>query len=64
MKELENEMNSLEEQKKILYDRYIQSRKAFKDYKPQTKKPKTRIDEIEIIIKPLNLELNMELAAR
>jgi len=64
MKELENELNRLEEQKKILYDRYIQSRKAFKDYKPQTKKPKTRIDEIEIIIKPLNLELNMELAAR
>ena len=64
MEELKNQVDGLEEFKKTVYQFYIDARKAFKAYKPPTKAPKTRIEEIENTIRPLQLELAMEQAAR
>ena len=64
MEELKNQVDGLEEFKKTVYQFYIDARKAFKVYKPPTKAPKTRIEEIENTIRPLQLELAMEQAAR
>jgi hypothetical protein len=64
MENLKERIDSLEERKKSAYDNYIHRRKAFKDYKPPTKPPKTRIEEIENTMKPLDFELFMEYAAR
>jgi hypothetical protein len=64
MENLKERIDLLEERKRSAYDNYIHRRKAFKDYKPPTKPPKTRIEEIENTMKPLDFELFMEYAAR
>jgi archaellum component FlaC len=64
MENLKEQIDLLEERKKSAYDNYIHRRKAFKDYKHPTKEPKTRIEEIENTMKPLDFELFMEYAAR
>jgi hypothetical protein len=64
METLQNTINTLEEKKKKAYQKYIDNRKAFKAYKPLTKKPKTRAEELETTMYPLRLELDMEYAAR
>jgi archaellum component FlaC len=64
MEHLKEQIDLLEERKKSAYDNYIHRRKAFKDYKHPTKEPKTRIEEIENTMKPLDFELFMEYAAR
>jgi hypothetical protein len=61
---LTTRLNSLEEKKKLAYTTYVEARKAYKAYTPPTKTPKTRVEELENIIAPLDLELAMERAAR
>jgi hypothetical protein len=64
MENLKERIVNLEDLKKHSYETYLTARKEFKAYKPPTKAPKTRIDEINNIIKPLRMELFMEIAAR
>lgn len=64
MDELTQSLEYLEAEKKQAYDQYIQCRKEFKAYQPCTKPPKTRVEELERAIRPLKLELEMELSAR
>jgi len=63
IKKLEDEIVNLEDLKKHSYETYLTARKEFKAYKPPTKAPKTRIDELNNMIKPLRMELYMEVAA-
>jgi polyhydroxyalkanoate synthesis regulator phasin len=63
MEKLKNQVDGLEELKKEAYQDYIDARKEFKAYKPPTKQTKTRLEELENIIRPLKLELAMEEAA-
>jgi hypothetical protein len=62
--ELEAAITLTEHQKKNAYADYLEHKKAFKAYTPPTKQPKTRIEEIQNQLQPLNLELAMEEAAR
>lgn len=64
MEGLKNEIIRLEEGKKNAYENYIHHRKNFNAYKPPTKQPKTRIEEIENSMRPMHFELSMEYAAR
>jgi polyhydroxyalkanoate synthesis regulator phasin len=64
MEKLKNDIVNLEELKKDAYETFLTARKEFKAYQPPTKAPKTRIDELNNIIKPLRMELFMEIAAR
>ena len=63
MKKLESEVQSLEADQKEAYQSFLANRKQFNEYKPSTRKPKTRIDELQLQLQPLNLELNMEYSA-
>jgi hypothetical protein len=63
MERLENDIVNLEDLKKHSYETFLTARKEFKAYKPPTKQPKTRIDELNNMIKPLRMELFMEVAA-
>jgi hypothetical protein len=63
MEKLKEQIVNLEDLKKEAYQDYIDARKEFKAYKPPTKQPKTRLEELENIIRPLKLELAMEEAA-
>jgi len=63
MEKLKEQIVNLEDLKKHSYETYLTARKEFKAYKPPTKAPKTRIDEINNMIKPLRMELYMEVAA-
>jgi hypothetical protein len=60
MEKLQHTVEILEASKKEAYQDYIEARKAFKAYKPPTKAPKTRLQELYNTIEPLKLELNME----
>jgi hypothetical protein len=60
MEELHHVIEILETGKKEAYQDYIDARKAFKAYKPPTKEPKTRLQELENMIEPLKLELTIE----
>ena len=60
MEHLQNTIDILDKGKKEAYQDYIEARKAFKAYKPPTKTPKTKLQELENAIEPLKLELNME----
>ncbi|NBX51650.1 hypothetical protein EBT25_17380 [bacterium] len=42
---------------------YAECKKAFKAYKPPNKTPKFRLDELRMLIRPLELELDMEVTA-
>jgi hypothetical protein len=64
MEKLHDDIVNLEELKKHSYETFLTARKEFKAYKPPTKQPKTRIDELNNMIKPLRMELFMECAAR
>lgn len=61
---LTTRLSTLEEKKKLAYATYIEARKAYTAYSPPTKQPKTRLEELENIIVPLDLELVMERAAK
>jgi hypothetical protein len=60
MNQLQRTIEIIEPSKKESYQDYIEARKAFKAYKPPTKAPKTRLQEIVDMIEPLKLELRME----
>jgi hypothetical protein len=64
MEKLKNDIVNLADLKKDAYETFITARKEFKAYQPPTKAPKTRIDELNNMIKPLRMELFMEIAAR
>lgn len=57
---LESTLKTTEEKKSTMYNRYIESRKAFNSYKASTSVCKTRHEELKRELEPLNLELNME----
>jgi len=63
VEELEAAITLTEEHKKTAYADYLDKKKVFKSYVTPTKKPKTRIDEIETALVPLQLELDMEYSA-
>lgn len=63
LKRLEEELVVAERGRSAAYAAYLEARKAFKAYTPPTKNVKTRIQEIELALYPLNLELRMEKAA-
>lgn len=63
MEHLKEEVLRLEQEKKEAYDILVYDKKMFKEYKPPTKTPKTRLKELENTIQPLQLELNIERAA-
>jgi hypothetical protein len=64
MEKLKNDIVNLADLKKDAYETFLTARKEFKAYQPPTKQPKTRIDELNNMIKPLRMELFMEIAAR
>lgn len=61
--ELEAELTTLKEDLPAAMEAYRAAKKTFKEYKPPTKPAKTRVEELECLIAPLQLELNMERAA-
>ncbi|NBS69495.1 hypothetical protein EBT31_11365 [bacterium] len=63
MEHLQAAVTLTEEKKKNAYEEYLERKKAFKAYKPPTRNPKTRIDELRDKIAPLELEESMEVAA-
>ena len=60
MEQLQHTIEILEPSKKEVYQDYIEARKAFKAYKPPTKAPKTRLQELYNMIEPLKVELKIE----
>lgn len=66
-----NKLDQLESELEVLdlksaIEDYKEKKKAWTEYKknpPKLKNPKTRVDEIEQALYPLNLELAMEIAA-
>ena len=60
MRQLKDVIEILEASKKEAYQDYIEARKAFKAYKPPTKAPKTRLQELYNMKELLNLEMVME----
>jgi hypothetical protein len=59
----EEELKSVKEAIPYAMEVYRDAKKAFKEYKPPTKPAKTRVDEILNLMRPLQLELDMEHAA-
>jgi hypothetical protein len=59
----EEELKNVAEAIPCAMQEYREAKKLFKDYKPPTKPAKTRVDEILNLMRPLQLELNMEHAA-
>lgn len=57
------DIERLTEELKHEKESYTLYKKAFSEYKPPTKKPKLRRDELQMQIEPIKLELNMESAA-
>lgn len=60
---LEAELKSVAESIPVAMTEYREAKKRFKEYKPPTKPAKTRVEELENLMKPLQLELAMERAA-
>jgi uncharacterized coiled-coil DUF342 family protein len=63
MRVLTEDLDALKDQIVQANEQYRQYKKAFKELKPPTKPPKTRVDELHDLIAPLQAELAMELAA-
>lgn len=64
LEELENELGSIDVQS--AFENYKTIKNVWNDYKknpPKLRRPKTRIEEIENIIYPLQIELELEKAA-
>jgi hypothetical protein len=61
--QLEAELATLKDDLPAAMEAFRAAKKLFKEYKSETKPAKTRIDELTHIIKPLQLELDMEIAA-
>ena len=62
--DLEKQLDDYEKKRSEMYKEYIEARKAFKAYQAPTKPAKTRLEEIERALVPLNLELKMEQYAK
>ena len=63
MRELTEDLEALKGQIADATEQYKHYKKAYKDLKPCTKPPKTRVDELQAAMAPLQAELAMELAA-
>jgi predicted RNase H-like nuclease (RuvC/YqgF family) len=57
------DVETLTELLKSEKEKYAVYKKAFKEYKPPTKKPKFRRDELQMQMVPIKLELDMENSA-
>ena len=63
IEELQKKIDVVKENIKEMTAEYEVYKKAYKAYKPPTKKPKLRKDELEAQLVPIKLELDMEKAA-
>jgi len=61
--DIQNRIDVVKENIKDMTAEYDVYKKAYKAYKPPTKKPRLRKDELEAQLAPIKLELDMEKAA-